>query len=177
MSILTLTDITTLFVAILSLIMSIIFSRLQQKHNRNSVIPIASIDFSDFEDFISVDILNVGTGPLIIKRLTITDSSNRTINSPNLISLMPDVPQSWSNYTTEFEDKVLPINGKTNLISLVPQNDKVKYSVRSALSSKIITIEYEDIYGTPFTKQRKRDFFGRFYKVGDTTFTRDSFSR
>lgn len=72
------TSICALFVSVLSIIITLVFSRLQVIHNKNSVKPISSIQFDDYEDKIAVTLQNVGTGPLIIKQLFLKEMMKHT---------------------------------------------------------------------------------------------------
>lgn len=155
-----LTDIIAIFVATAALIMSIVFSLLQQKHNRNSVRPIASIVFYDYENFIAVKIKNNGIGPLIITNTVFRNMINEE-NAANLLALMPRINQSWSGFTTEIKNTVLAVKDEIDLISLRPANTEIRKQVRKALSDVYIEIAYEDIYGTQFMSKRACDFFGR----------------
>lgn len=155
-------DVIALVVASFSLIISCYFSYLQQKHNKNSVKPIASIIFSDYEDLIRVSIKNSGTGPLIIKKVTVIKKDQ---TKSDLISFMPHINQTWKDFTTNFEGLALSVNDEIAMISLIPINDENKYQVRQALSDITIKVEYEDVYGTKFEIQRKCDFFGRHFQT------------
>ena len=151
-------DVIALIVASVALIMSVIFSYLQQKHNKNSVRPIASIIFSDYEDYIEVKIKNSGTGPMVIKNVKVTRDLEE---AGDLLSLMPQINQLWKNYTIIFKDQVLAPNDELSMLAIVPNDDTVKEKVRIALSPVKIFIEYEDIYGSEFSTQRDCSFFGR----------------
>ncbi len=53
----TITDIlalTAVILSVVSIVATVIFSLLQQKHNKNSVRPICEIKFSDYENLVSV---------------------------------------------------------------------------------------------------------------------------
>lgn len=154
-------DVIALFVASISVILSVIFGILQQQHNKNSVRPFASICFSDFEDYMEVTIKNSGTGPMVIKEVKVKNESKEE-EANDLISLMPPINQLWSNYETEFKNMVLACNDSLTMLALIPNNEEIKNKVRKALSPLTISIEYEDVYGTLFHAQRDCGFFGRF---------------
>ena len=65
-------SICAVFISIVSLVFAIISSFIQMKHNKNSIKPITDIRVQDYEDLLAVRIENVGTGPLVIKKLRFT---------------------------------------------------------------------------------------------------------
>lgn len=153
-------SIFAVLVSIISMIFTIIFSVLQNKHNKNSVRPISSIKLNDYEDQISVRIENVGTGPLLIEklRLKIDEAEYKT-----LISLMPDVGQNWGTFTEEVDGWTIPVGGKIVLIELHPESEIVKMLVRKQLSKITVSLDYTDIYSTKFHDERSLAFFGRHF--------------
>lgn len=155
------TSICAIIISVLSLVSTIIFSLLQQKHNKNSVKPISAILLSDYEDRISVKIRNVGTGPLTIKKLTLKDG---ICESSDLISLMPKVNQWWTTFTEPVDGWTIPVGGELILIEIHPVSDEIKKSVRKALSKITAYLEYTDIYNTKFQDERSFEFFGRHYE-------------
>ena len=158
------TSICTVIISVISLVTTIIFSRLQIKHNKNSVRPISAIKVSDYENDIAVKLENVGTGPLLIKRLRFKD---RLRESSTLISMMPKIDQLWTTFTGAVDDWTIPVDGKLILLELIPESDAVKDIIRKKLANITVILQYEDIYGTKFYDQRKLDFFGRHVDNSD----------
>ena len=159
----TLIAITSVFavvISIISIVFTTIFSILQIKHNKNSVRPISSIQVSDYENLLAVNISNVGTGPLTITKLR---ASNKNVEVPALIELMPDIEQDWSTFIESADGWTLPVGGKITLIEIEPENDMIKNAIRCSLSKITVSLEYTDIYNTKFHDERKLDFFGRHY--------------
>lgn len=155
------TSVFAVLISIISMVFTIIFSILQIKHNKNSVRPISSIQVGDYENLLSVNISNVGTGPLTITKLR---ASNDNVEVPALIELMPDIEQDWSTFIESADGWTLPVGGKITLIEIEPENDMIKNSIRCSLSNTTISLEYADIYSTTFYDKRKLDFFGRHTK-------------
>ena len=151
-------SICAVMISVLSLIASIVFSRLQMKHNINSVRPISSIRANDYEDNIAVKIANVGTGPLMIKSLKFKDALQE---SASLISMMPKIDQPWDDFTENANGWTLSVGGSLTLIELNPENNETKAVIRNRLSQITVLLDYEDIYGTKFNDRRTLDFFGR----------------
>ena len=65
-------EILTLIVSIIALGSAIIFSILQQRHNNNAVWPHIDFMINQSDGLIFVKIKNAGTGPLIVKKMTVT---------------------------------------------------------------------------------------------------------
>jgi hypothetical protein len=150
-------EIVALFVSFITVIFTVIFSLLQQKHNKNSVRPICEIIVSDYEDNIAVKITNVGTGPMTINKLRCKNSHEE---SDTLISLMPKVP-IWKDFVGNVDGRTIPVEGKITLIEFIPQDYMTKKEVRKALKDIEINVIYSDIYKIKFKRSRKIDFFGR----------------
>lgn len=154
------TSICAVVISIISMIFTVIFSCLQIKHNKNSVRPISSIRINDYEDKISVKICNNGTGPLLIKKLVL---KNTIQEASSLISMMPEIGQSWTTFTEVVDGWAIPVGGEIILLELCPDNDEVKELIRKELEAITVSLEYMDIYKTVFQDSRKLDFFGRHY--------------
>lgn len=152
------TSVFAVLISIISLAFSIVFSRLQIKHNINSVKPISDIQVKDYEDKISVGIVNVGTGPLLITKFNAKRDGK---SYKNLISMMPAINQNWRTFMKTIENRTIPVGGEFILIELNPQNELDKIKVRNSLSDITIYLEYTDIYSTKFEDKKKLDFFGR----------------
>lgn len=152
------TSVFAVVISVVSMIFTIIFSFFQIKHNKNSVRPISAIKVNDYENHISVRIDNVGTGPLLIKRLVL---KNDVQESSTLISMMPEIDQLWTTFTEAIDGWTIPVGGKIILLELHPQSDNVKNLIRRELSQITIFLEYTDVYATKFYDKRALDFFGR----------------
>ena len=152
-------SISAVIISIISMIFTVILGRQQHQDNKKNSRPICAIKFNDYENDISVKIANVGTGPLIVKEIVCDDSVRK---SAVLLALMPHIEQYWSTYTEDITGWTIPVGGELILIGVNPENDDIKYQVRSALEPITITVKYTDIYGSSdFTESRNLDFFGR----------------
>jgi hypothetical protein len=160
----TTTDILALTAVILSLFSmfsTIVFSLLQQKHNRNSVRPICEIKVNDYEDKLGVYLANHGTGPLTIKEIICKDAER---SSPVLVSLMPQINQPWTTFTENVTGWTIPVGERIALIELHPENESNKIHIRRALMQIEIKITYTDVYGkSKFHVSRELVFFGRTF--------------
>lgn len=163
-TLLTITSICAVFLSVVSIIITIVFSRLQVIHNKKSVRPISAIQLMDYEDDIGAKVKNVGTGPLIITRLYFRELDINTKEYSVLLDIMPKIAQYWATYVECVDGWTIPIGGEIVLIELHPENDYIKDLVRKSLTKITAYIEYTDIYGTQFQDERSFDFFGRHYK-------------
>jgi hypothetical protein len=145
-------------ISIISMFFTVMFSKQQIRHNKNSVRPICTIKFKDYEQDIAVSIANVGTGPLTIKEIVCDDKDRK---APTLLALMPRIDQYWATYTEDMTGWTIPVGGESVLIGLKPESDAVKTQVRYTLAKISIRVVYSDIYGTEFEERRNLDFFGR----------------
>jgi len=168
----TVANIVTATAGIAAIIVAIVFSRLQQTHNINSVRPICEIDCSDYENLIAVKILNVGTGPMTISSLQCVQGDKK---SSVLLDLMPDKNIVWDDYMENVDGRTIPVNGEITLIEKSFDddsfnNENIKNDLRTILMNITIHVEYKDIYKKTFTKTRKLDFFGRHYEIHEMGF-------
>lgn len=152
------TSIFAVLISIISMIFTVVFSVLQIKHNKNSVRPISAIIINDYEDKISVKIHNVGTGPLLIKKLILKKGLEE---SSTLISMMPQVEQFWTTFTGSVDGWTIPVGGKIILLEINPENEKIRKIIRAELAKITVLLDYTDIYYTKFKDCRKLDFFAR----------------
>ena len=155
------TSIFAVLISIISMVFTVIFSKFQLEHNKNSVKPISAIRLSDYENCLGVKIANVGTGPLTITKLRFKNESQEC---SSLISMMPKIDQFWSTFTECVDGWTIPVDGQIILIELYPENEQTKAQVREALSKITVFLDYTDIYNTKFKDSRKLDFFGRHTK-------------
>lgn len=160
-SLMVIVSICAVVISTLSMISTIIFSKLQVKHNKNSVKPISAIKLSDYEDKIAVKIQNVGTGPLIIKKLVF---KNNSMEAPMLLAMMPKVDQAWSTFVESVDGWTIPVGGEIILLEICPESDEIKMSVRRRLFEITAFLEYVDIYNTKFKDTRRFEFFGRHFE-------------
>jgi hypothetical protein len=150
---------TAVIVSVISIVATVAFSWLQQKHNKNSVRPICEIRVNDYENKLGVYLANYGTGSLIIREISCKDVERI---SSSLITLMPKITQAWTTFTENVTGWAIPVGGKIALIELRPTNDENKESIRVALMQITIEVTYTDIYEkTEFKASRNLSFFGR----------------
>jgi hypothetical protein len=140
----------------------------QRRHNRNSVLPIPFIDFGDYENKLSVALRNVGVGPLIIEKLTVSNSRTGA-EGGSVVEFMPDLPDlMWSEFVQD-DISGRPIAPGEELLMLElsappgnnPLNSAHKAAVRTSLSELTMTVVVKDIYGKRKKCTRAFDWFAR----------------
>lgn len=126
----------------------------QDKHNRLSVKPIPFVALADYPHMLRVKIANYGSGPLIIRQVSVTDG---TRDLPTLQKWMPPLPESlaWSNRTSAMTGRsVLPAHELILLELKGDVQDKTYKGYRDAcrkiLSRLTVTCVYTDIYEQDF---------------------------
>jgi hypothetical protein len=141
-------------------------ARAQERHNELTVRPLAEVTVADFEDSVRVKLLNNGTGPMILKAITVSDGKDAL---SNLIDWMPDLPhgRAWTNFSKNFASRTLAAGSELVLVELTEMEDEVGFArcrdvVREALSPLTVNVEYMDIYNNTMKPVRKPlDWFGR----------------
>ena len=127
---------------------------IQRKHNKLSVRPIPRVISHNYSNLISVELINSGTGPLIIRKII---AFNDYESCSDLLSILPTPPLgiTWDGYMKNLPNDVLSPDQKFTLIRISednPRSEKGKFLniARVSLSNVNICIEYTDIYGDVF---------------------------
>ena len=153
------------FVALCAMITSIIALAMQRKHNRLSVQPIPEITVADYEDSIRLRLRNNGTGPLLIKLISVTDGN---ITKPKLVSWMPTLNgRAWNHFSTDLVGRSLQPGKFIPLIELTAHEGEQGFNThrdncRRVLQNLTVKVEYSDIYQSKFPcYEKKLTWFGR----------------
>lgn len=156
--------------ATISVVIITLSLRHQRRHDIASVTPIAYINPIDYEDSIAVEIINSGTGPLIIAQFEAKDKSGHSKDS--LIGLMPELPNDvyWDTYFKNLKDSSIISSQSLTLLKFSGEIDdpdycKIRDNIRKRLSEIEITLIYKDIYGRKMPKAHKDlEWFARNIK-------------
>ncbi|WP_294095091.1 hypothetical protein [uncultured Cetobacterium sp.] len=155
-----------ILISIIAIIISGLTIYFQQKHNKNSVKPLGGIIIEDYENKISIKIVNSGVGPLIVKELIckFDDEESTSI----LIELLKETLENRyvNNFVEDIVNRVISPNGKIVLFEIKNNllDDEIKQKLRKKLSNITIELRYKNIYNENFSVRRKLDFFGRHSK-------------
>jgi hypothetical protein len=141
--------------------------QVQRKHNKLSVKPIAIVSVADYENELAVRLQNKGTGPLIIKNLSFTDSSGKIEKS--IIDFIDSSFKNvvWSTFVADIGGWAILPNETKTLIELNGDSaDKEFVRVRDKVGKVLAQIQvellYQDIYENDMPKKiRKLDWFAR----------------
>jgi hypothetical protein len=125
------------------------------------------ISVGDYLNELVVFLQNKGTGPLIIKQLSVTSESGRKEKS--IIDFFGSGFGNvvWSTFVADIDGwAILPGEAKTLIKLDGDPADKefvlIRGEVRKALASLQVELLYQDIYGHSMPKKvRKLDFFAR----------------
>lgn len=140
----------------------------QREHNRLSVRPLAYVTLGDYQNQLFVKLRNNGTGPLVIKNITVVGADDPT---QPLIAAMPALlPKvSWTNFVEDCSGRSVPAGGELVLLDLSAdssassgQFELSRDRVRLALGKLEVRAEYTDIYGSTLpVAKRSLKFFHR----------------
>jgi hypothetical protein len=164
----------SLLVAIQAFLSSRKTSRAQHEHNQLSVTPLVNINFGDYENDLSVSLVNNGTGPMVIKSIRVIGAADPT---KPLIDAMPNLPRNdlvtWNHYIgSDLTGRSIRAGGgQIVLLRLRHNREKEKAlkdlfalsrdKMRAALGPLKLRVEYTDIYGKRFVTERSLGYFLR----------------
>ena len=170
----------SVFIALLAILLTLFSLIMQHHHHLKSVVPIANIGLSDYENLIKVEIYNSGIGPLIITQFQARDKDGCCAN--NLIEFMPSLPKDiyWSTFFQNLENfSIIPSKSLTLLelrgndkdkdapnFSEAPRFIKTRDDIRKCLSEIEMTLSYKDIYGREMPEKHKdMKWFARHFNA------------
>jgi hypothetical protein len=146
-------------------------SKAQRKHNQLSVTPLVNIMFGDYDNDLFVKLVNNGTGPMVIKSITVIGAANP---SEPLIDAMPDLPRddlvSWRHFIGDATGRSIRAGGgEISLLHLCDNGEEAlkdvfalsRDTVRAALGPLTLRVDYTDIYEKRFVTERSFDYFLR----------------
>lgn len=147
-------------ISLVSLYVSHAALKIQRRHNVLSVKPIPMISVADYEDRLTVKVLNNGSGPLIIKDVQAKKESQVR---ESLIAWMPSLPDGmyWAMFVGPVKDRSLLPGNEIKLLELTGNHSEnefetVRDSCRTALCPLTVVVEYTDVYGTVFPFHEKQ---------------------
>lgn len=155
-----------LIVSTISIVISVWAVRSDRQHNTLSVRPLAEVSVVDCEDCLRVKLVNLGTGPMLITALTVSDGST---TFPSLIDWMPPLlgQRAWNFFVGNIAGRAIAPCSEIILIELIEDDDDDDFAacrdtVRSALARLTIEVEYTDVFNTVIPKHSKSlAWFGR----------------
>ena len=167
-------------------IISLFFTRKSveqsQKHNKNSVLPIADIRLAVLKDRISITFTNAGTGPLRVDNFYYSndngkcDSSIRSFLAPERLAGDDNKLCRWNN----INNMTFSADEKIKLLSFEKRKDadseafkESKIFLLQECGALTIHVEYSDIYEQKFSYSKGLSFFTRKYDEAITKMARE----
>jgi hypothetical protein len=144
------------FTALITAVWSAIFSsktfKLQRIHNIKSVKPILQIGQWDYENVLSVDLRNSGSGIAVVKTILIKNKTDETKNC--IYDWLPkklDGKMNYKEYWTGYKNFIIQPGQVIKLIEIpvdteIISEKKQREELRSILRQLTVKISYEDIY-------------------------------
>lgn len=153
-------------ISVVSLYVSHAALKIQRRHNILSVKPIPMVSVADYEDRLTVKILNNGSGPLIIKSVQVKKELQV---HESLVDCMPSLPDGmyWATFVGPVKNRSLLPGNEIKLLELTGNHTKsefkkVRDECRAALCQLTVVLEYTDVYGSAFEVHDKQlSWFGR----------------
>ena len=146
-------------VSVIAVYVSCVTLKHQRRHNELSVRPIPIVTVADFEDSIRVKVRNHGSGPMLIKKVSV--SADDQVKHA-LTEWMPDLPKGmfWTNFVGPVTDRSLLPGGELVLLELSGDDAEnlfcaARDATRKALAPLTVTVEYTDIYESDFKPYAK----------------------
>jgi hypothetical protein len=141
----------------------------QQKHNVLSVRTIPMVTFGDYVNSVWVKVRNHGSGPMLVKELRV--KSGKDVKE-TLVGWMPALPRGviWTDFTGPVSNRSVLPGGEILLLELDGAVEdsvfrRARDSVRDALATLTVVVEYTDIYESTFENYSlKLDWFARLVR-------------
>ena len=154
-------------ISVLALLATFYQLYLQRVHNEKSLRPLGQIDLIDINNQVSVRVVNNGTGPMIINRLTFFKEGNSYTKIEDCLTL--DSRSYQRIPVNETLQKVILPNASLDVFAaeLAPFEEESQLeTVRRELAFVTLRVHYRDIYDNQFTLKRSLDWFSRYMTDG-----------
>jgi hypothetical protein len=165
------TAVAALIVSFLSILLTVLNTVVQLRHNHKSVLPIGHIGVEDYENRLLVRLWNYGVGPMIVERMQIIETKTQQQISNKIIDSMPKLPKdyAWKIFAGDISGRAIAARASIILIQLDgdPSDDgfkEIRNQVRKALAPLSVKVEYKNIYNKKMPPAlRVLDWFGRMH--------------
>ena len=132
-------------ISVVSLYVSHAALKIQRRHNVLSVKPFPMVSVADYEDRLTVKILNNGSGPLIIKSVQVKKESQV---HESLVNFMPSLPDGmyWATFVGSVKNRSLLPGNEIKLLELTGNHterkfEKTRDDCRAALSQLTVVLQ------------------------------------
>lgn len=135
--------------------------QIQRVHNAKSLIPIAQLNRKDYQDIISVELINKGLGPLKIMGLKVFVAGKPSEYHTNIVDFMPALKGEklmgkWNTWKKGIIGSVLSPSESYILIKYKRKNTPTfkenRKAIREVLKDLRMEIVYEDVYNNQFNE-------------------------
>lgn len=139
----------------------------QERHNHLTVRPIPFVGLADFNYMTGVKVTNDGSGPLIIKCISVTDRTGASY--PDVLSWMPPLPDGlhWSQFTSHIINRAVLPASELILLQLEGDPEEERFAdfqkeCRKVLAGLTVQFWYTDVYENIFAPySREMNWFAR----------------
>jgi hypothetical protein len=161
--------IIALFISALSVYFSHRALSDQRKHNELSVRPLAEVTVADYENSLWVKVRNNGSGPMIVKQITVSNGQDA---KDTILDWMPTLPNGrpWTTFSHSLKNRTLLPGAEMTLLELTEVEGDVNFecarnTVREALARLTVNVEFSDIYNATMKPHiKKLSWFGRHHE-------------
>ncbi|MBO0949212.1 hypothetical protein J2I46_11510 [Fibrella sp. HMF5405] len=152
----------SIIISLLALLATFYQLYLQRVHNEKSLKPLGQIFLVDRKDYVAVQILNNGLGPLIIDRILFKMGDNIYSSIQDCLDLDPKA-YSHSSGDNSVEKVILPNSALTVFEAIFDETDSAAYIHSVRMQLKLITLKTEgrDIYEHKIILERELAWFAR----------------
>ena len=154
--------ISAVLISIISLFVALKTLKIQQKHNKLSVKPLAHFSKADYQNKIYIKIKNYGLGPLIIKKLEIKKNNKKYKRLIDTFEVLASKIM-WDTFTDIVDNRVLAPQKEFLLIqvSFTDKQDKIREEIRKSLAETTLTLTYQSIYNDEQKATEEMKWFAR----------------
>jgi len=171
---------SSLTIAVVSVVIAVGALRSQRKHNQNSILPIVQIDVADHNPGYShlprhgknfyIKITNKGTGPAIIDQAELLPSKKKhPIHLLYNEKFLNEGGMSPLTYTSELENMVLLPGEYFFLIKAEDPSESQLNIIRKVLMGETLHLYYFDVYNREFETSYSLDLFGKHFLSAENT--------
>lgn len=138
-------DFMLLIISVAALYVSFVSTKIQLEHNRLSELPICMIYTANFDDSISVDLINKGLGPMIIQDYKFTLNGKEKEQLYKFLS-----NYKGSSYNCLGKNLVVASNESIYLVKYDVFTTEQRERFIKELSDVKIEINYKDVYNKSY---------------------------
>jgi hypothetical protein len=150
---------TTILVAITSIVFSSITMAFERSHNVKSLRPFVNVlQFSD-QNTLSVTIDNAGLGPMLIKRITYFLKTEPTTNGKVLAEILPEEINAVNCFVCS-EVYALAAHSQLKVFEYYAEKKDAESlsKLKAIMNGYVLRIEYRDVYDHEYKKESEIAF-------------------